>query len=67
LTPEQQKQISALTANRKPTLVYAYGSPDQILVGSRNSLTGMGLDALSGLGFGATFAPLVRTVSLAPQ
>ncbi|HSP68723.1 MAG TPA: FecR domain-containing protein [Bryobacteraceae bacterium] len=67
LTPEQQKQISALTSNRKPTLVYAYGSPDQILVGSRNSLTGMGLDALSGLGFGATFAPLVRTVSLAPQ
>jgi hypothetical protein len=67
LTPEQQKQISALTSNRKPTLVYAYGSTDQILVGSRNSVAGLGLDALSGLGFGSTVAPLVRTLSLAPQ
>ena len=67
LTPELQKQVSALTSNRKPTLVYAYGSTDQILVGSRNSITGLGLDALSGLGFGSTFAPLVRTLSVAPQ
>ena len=67
LTPELQKQVSALTLNRKPTLVYAYGSLDQILIGSRNSVTGLGLDALSGLGFGTTFAPLVRTLSVAPQ
>ncbi|HEV8413732.1 MAG TPA: FecR domain-containing protein [Bryobacteraceae bacterium] len=67
LTPEQQKQISALTANRAPTLVYAYGSPDQILVGSRNSIAGMGLDALSSLGLGSAIGPLVRTLSLAPQ
>jgi len=67
LTPELQKQVSALTSNRKPTLVYAYGSVDQILVGSRNSIAGLGLDALSGLGFGTTFAPLVRTLSVAPQ
>lgn len=67
LTPEQQKQISALTANRQPTLVYAYGSTDQILVGSRNSIAGLGLDALSGLGFSPAIAPLVRTLSLAPQ
>jgi hypothetical protein len=67
LTPDQQKQISALTANRAPTLVYVYGSPDQIMVGSRNSIAGLGLDALSGLGFGSTIAPLVRTLSLAPQ
>jgi len=67
LTPEQQKQVSALTSNRKPTLVYAYGSVDQILVGSRNSIAGLGLDALSGLGFGTTFAPLVRTLSPATQ
>jgi len=67
LTPELQKQVSALTSNRKPTLVYAYGSLDQILIGSRNSVTGLGLDALSGLGFGTTFAPLVRTLSVAPQ
>jgi hypothetical protein len=67
LTPEQQKQISALTANRAPTLVYAYGSPDQILVGSRNSIAGMGLDALSSLGLGSAIGPLVHTLSLAPQ
>jgi len=67
LTPEQQKQISALTANRQPTLVYVYGSPDQILVGSRNSLSGLGLDTLSSLGFSPAIAPLVRTLSLAPQ
>ena len=67
LTPDQQKQISSLTANRAPTLVYAYGSTDQILVGSRNSIAGMGLDALSGLGLGSAIGPLVRTLSLAPQ
>ncbi len=67
LTPDQQKQISALTANRAPTLVYAYGSTDQILVGSRNSIAGMGLDALSSLGLGSAIGPLVRTLSLAPQ
>jgi hypothetical protein len=67
LTPDQQKQISTLTANRAPTLVYAYGSTDQILVGSRNSIAGMGLDALSSLGLGSAISPLVRTLSLAPQ
>jgi hypothetical protein len=63
LTADQQKQISSLTANRAPTLVYAYGSTDQITVGSRNSIAGLGLDALSSLGLG----PLMRTLSLAPQ
>jgi hypothetical protein len=47
--------------------VYAYGSTDQILVGSRNSIAGMGLDALSSLGLGSAVGPLVRTLSLAPQ
>ena len=67
LTPEQQKQISSLTANRQPTLVYVYGSPDQIQVGSRNSIAGLGLDALSSLGLGSAVGPLVQTLSLAPQ
>jgi hypothetical protein len=67
LTPEQQKQISSLTANRQPTLVYVYGSADQILVGSRNSIAGLGLDALSSLGLGSAVGPLVQTLSLAPQ
>jgi len=67
LTADQQKQISSLTANRAPTLVYAYGSTDQIQVGSRNSIAGLGLDALSSLGLGSAVGPLVRTLSLAPQ
>jgi hypothetical protein len=67
LTADQQKQISALTSNRQPTLVYAYGSTDQILVGSRNSIAGLGLDALSSLGLGSTLGPLMHTLSLAPQ
>jgi FecR-like protein len=67
LTPDQQKQISALTANRAPTLVYAYGSTDQILVGSRNSIAGMGLDALSSLGLGSAIGPVMKTLSLASQ
>jgi hypothetical protein len=67
LTPDQQKQIASLTANRQPTLVYVYGSPDQILVGSRNSIAGLGLDTLSGLGFSPAIAPLVQSLSLAPQ
>jgi hypothetical protein len=67
LTPEQQKQISSLTSNRQPTLVYVYGSPDQIQVGSRNSIAGLGLDALSSLGLGSAVGPLVQTLSLAPQ
>jgi hypothetical protein len=67
LTADQQKQVASLTANRAPTLVYVYGSTNQILVGSRNSIAGMGLDALSGLGLGSTLGPLMRTMSLAPQ
>jgi hypothetical protein len=67
LTSEQQKQISTLTANRAPTLVYAYGSTDQILMGSRNSIAGIGLDALSSLGLGSAVGPLVQTLSLASQ
>ena len=67
LTADQQKQISSLTANRAPTLVYAYGSTDQILVGSRNSIAGIGLDALSSLGLGSAVGPLLKTLSLASQ
>jgi hypothetical protein len=67
LTADQQKQISSLTANRAPTLAYAYGSSDQILVGSRNSIAGMGLDALSSLGLGSAIGPLVKTLSIASQ
>jgi FecR protein len=47
LTPEQQQQIAAATSNRQPTLVYAYGESDRILVGNRSSFAGLGLNAFS--------------------
>jgi hypothetical protein len=47
LTPDQQQQVAALTANRAPTLVYAYGEPQRILVGSRGGITGLGLNAFT--------------------
>ncbi|MGH9593670.1 MAG: hypothetical protein ACRD5L_11300, partial [Bryobacteraceae bacterium] len=47
LTPEQQQQVAALTSNRAPTLVYAYGEPQRILVGSRGGITGLGLNAFA--------------------
>ncbi len=47
LTPDQQQQVAALTSNRAPTLVYAYGEPQRILVGSRGGITGLGLNAFT--------------------
>jgi hypothetical protein len=47
LTPDQQQQVTALTSNRAPTLVYAYGEPQRILVGSRGGITGLGLNAFT--------------------
>jgi hypothetical protein len=58
LPAEMQKSADLLTANREPTLIYAYGEPDQIVVASRGSFFGMGLDTLVGLnGPGARMFP----------
>jgi hypothetical protein len=46
LTPQLQSQVDTLTANRAPGLVYVYGEPDRIQVGSRSSLFQLGLQAL---------------------
>ena len=39
----------------------------EILVGSRNSIAGLGLDARSSLGLGSTLGPLMHTFSIASQ
>ncbi|HEV8146953.1 MAG TPA: FecR domain-containing protein [Bryobacteraceae bacterium] len=58
LPAEMQKSADLLTANREPTLIYAYGEPDQIVVASRGSFFGLGLDTLVGLnGPGARMFP----------
>ena len=46
LTPQLQSQVDSLMTNRTPSLIYVYGEPDRIQVGSRSSLFQMGLQAL---------------------
>ncbi len=58
LPADVQKSADLLAANREPTLIYAYGEPDQIVVASRGSFFGLGLDTLVGLnGPGARMFP----------
>jgi hypothetical protein len=49
LTADQQKALEALTADRAPTLIYAYAEPDRIVAATRGSFFGLGLDTLVGL------------------
>jgi hypothetical protein len=56
---DTQKALEALTADRTPSLIYAYGETDQIVVATRSSgFFGLGLDTLVGLnGKGAGMFP----------
>jgi len=49
LTEDQKKALAALTADRKPTLIYAYAAQDHIVAATRGSFAGLGLDTLIGL------------------
>ena len=63
LTPEQQKAINTLTANREPTLIYAYAESDRIRAATRASFFGFGLDTLLGLnerGAGTLFSQFMN-------
>jgi len=46
LTPQLQSQVDMLMTNRTPSIIYVYGEPDRIQVGSRSNLFQMGLQAL---------------------
>jgi hypothetical protein len=62
LTEEQRKALAALTADRAPTLIYAYAEPDRIVAATRGSFFGLGLDTLVGLngtGAGDLFSKLM--------
>lgn len=48
VTDAQRQSIGALASHIEPTLVYAYGEPDRIKVGSTGSFFGMSLDNLAG-------------------
>lgn len=63
LTADQKKALAALTADRAPTLIYAYAEPDRIVAATRGSFFGLGLDTLVGLngkGAGALFTTLIH-------
>lgn len=49
LTADQKQALAALTADRKPTLIYAYAEKDRIVAATRGSFFGLGLDTLVGL------------------
>jgi hypothetical protein len=50
IAPGQQKAIAALQANAAPSLIYAYGEPQQIELASTGSFFGFNLDSLAGAG-----------------
>jgi ferric-dicitrate binding protein FerR (iron transport regulator) len=52
LDAETQSKLDAVTANRTPGLVYVYGEPDRIQVGSRSNLMQMGLQTLAAISSG---------------
>jgi hypothetical protein len=58
LTEVQKKALATLTADRAPTLIYAYAEPDRIVAATRGSFFGLGLDTLVGLN-GASAGSLV--------
>jgi hypothetical protein len=61
LTEDQKKALAVLTADRAPTLIYAYAEPDRIVAATRGSFFGLGLDTLVGLN-GAQAGNLISTL-----
>jgi len=50
LTDDQKKALAGLTADKKPTLIYAYAEKDRIIAATRGSFGGLSLDTLAGAG-----------------
>jgi hypothetical protein len=49
LTPEQRQSIEELSANSSPSVVCAYGEPNEIVVAGTGNIFGAGLEALFGI------------------
>jgi len=49
LTPAQRQSIQQLTANSAPSVICAYGEPDQIVIAGTGSVFGVGLESLFGM------------------
>lgn len=58
LTPEQEQALAALAAESEPTLAYAYGEPDRIVVAGTGpgGPLGLGMHTLAGIGGMSSFA-----------
>ncbi len=50
LTPAQRQSIDALSQNSAPSLICAYGEPQQIVVAGTGSFFSLGFDSLLGIG-----------------
>jgi len=49
LTPDQTKSLEAIASSTEPTLILAYGGPDQIQLASAGSLFGLHVGQMLGL------------------
>jgi len=56
LTPEQRQRLDGLASQSKPSLVYAYGAPDQIQIASTQDFFGLDMKSLL---LGGMFPPNV--------
>jgi len=50
LTPAQRQSVEALSRNSVPSLICAYGEPQQIVVTGTGSFFGLVFDSLLGIG-----------------
>jgi len=67
LDAETQAKLDSLASNRAPGLVYMYGEPDRIQVGSRSNLLQTGLQALVALSSGNPMAATPMGILKGPQ
>lgn len=49
LTPAQRQSIQQLTSNSAPSVICAYGEPNQIVIAGTGSVFGVGLESLFGM------------------
>jgi hypothetical protein len=66
LTPAQRQAIEALKENSGPSLVCAYGEPEDIVVANTGNLFGLGFDSLLGIK-GAGLWELLPVIEKAAQ
>jgi hypothetical protein len=59
LTDDQKKALASLSAEKRPTLIYAYAEKDRIIAATRGSFGGLSLDTLVGSGSTAFLGRLI--------